>query len=111
MFLILPFSVHSTSFIPDPLQTKITEQIVLLQLSEHLQNDNLFYPHQPAYGSGHSTETALLQITNDLLTALDDSHISILSLLGLSAAFDIIGHETLLSHLHHTFGFSDTALS
>ena len=60
---------------------------------------------------GRSTETALLKIVNDLLTALDDNHISWLSLLDLSAAFDTIDHETLLFCLHHAFGISDTALS
>ena len=51
-----------------------------------------------------------LKIVNDL-TALDDSHISFLSLLDLSAAFDSIDHETVLSRLHHTFCFSCIALS
>ena len=51
------------------------------------------------------------EFINNLLTTLDDSHILLLSLLGLSAAFDIIDHETLLSCLHHAFGMSDTALS
>ena len=90
---------------------KITEKIVCLQLPEDLKNNNLFYLHQYAHRSCHSTETALFKIVNDLLTALDDSHISLLSLLDLSAAFDTIDHETLLSRLSHTFGISDTALS
>ena len=60
--------------------SKIREKIVL-QLSEHLENNNLLYPHQSAYRSYHSTETALLKIINDLLTALGDSHVSLLSLL------------------------------
>ena len=87
------------------------KKIVLFQLSEHLIDNNLFYLHQSAYRSCHSTLTALLKIVNDLLTALDDSHISLLSLLDLSVAFDTIDHETLLSRLHHVFAICDTALS
>ena len=98
--------VSSLSFL-----SRSQDKIVLLQLSEHLDNCNLFYPHQSTYRSCHSTETALLQIVNDLLTALDDSHISLLSLLDPSAAFDIIELDTLLPRLHHAFGISDTALS
>ena len=74
-------------------------------------NNTLFHSHQFAYRSDHSAETALLKIVNDNLTALDDSHLSLLSLLDLPAAFDTIDHETLLSRLHHTFGISDTTLS
>ena len=85
--------------------------MVLLQLSGHLENNNLFFLHQFAYRSRHSTETALLKMGNDLLTALDDSRVSLLSLLNFSTAFYSIDHETLLSRLHHAFDISDTALS
>ena len=94
-----------------PFLSKITEKIVLLQLSQHLESSSLLYPLQSAYCSGHSTETALLKIVNDILTALDVNHISLLSLRHLSAALDTIGHSVLLSRLHHTFGISGTALS
>ena len=42
---------------------------------------------------------------------MGDGKISVLVLLDLSAAFDIIDHEILLHHLHNMFGFGDTALS
>ena len=76
-----------------------------------MKSNNLLYLLQSAYPLGHSTETALLQIVNDLLAALDANHISLLSLLDLSAAFDTIDHSVLLSRFHHTFGISGTALS
>ena len=72
---------------------------------------SLLYPLQSAYRLGHSTEIALLKIVNDILTALDVNHNSLLSLLDLSTAFDSIDHSILLSRLHHTFGISGTALS
>ena len=93
-----------------PFLSTITEKIVLLQLSQHLESNSLLYPLQSAYRLGHSTETAILKIVNDLLAALDVNHISLLSLFDLSAAFDTIGHSILLSRLHHTFGISGTAL-
>ena len=47
-------------------------------------------------------------MVNDLLQASDSGHVSILSLLDLSAAFDIIDHDILIRRLHTTFGCSGT---
>ncbi len=94
-----------------PFFSKLIEKCVLKQLSQHLVSHNLFYPLQSAYRVGHSTETALLKIVNDLLTASDRNEVSLLSLLDLSAAFDTIDHSILLSRLQATFGISGTALS
>jgi len=90
--------------------SKLIEKVVLSQLSAHLKTNHLFNPLQSAYRPGHSTETALVKIVNDLLLALDQGKVSILTLLDLSAAFDTIDHGLLLSRLEHVFGVSDSAL-
>ena len=59
----------------------------------------LLEPLQSAYKQHHSTETALLLVHNDILTALDSGQIVLLVLLDLSAAFDTIDHEILLKRL------------
>ena len=71
----------------------------------------LLSPLQSAYRPNHSTETALLRIVNDLPTATDNNKICILTLLDLSAAFDTIDHQILLTRLQHSFGISGPALS
>ena len=91
--------------------SKVLERIVLSQLNEHLNHNNLLSPLQSAYRPNHSTETALLRIVNDLLTAMDNNKICILTLLDLSAAFDTIDHQILLTRLQHSFGISGPALS
>ena len=42
---------------------------------------------------------------------MDTGKVSVLTLLGLSAAFDTVDHDTLLHRLEHTFGFQGTALA
>ena len=91
--------------------SKVLERIVPSQLNEHLNHNNLLSPLQSAYRPNHSTETALLRIVNDLLTAMDNNKICILTLLDLSAAFDTIDHQILLTRLQHSFGISGPALS
>ena len=46
--------------------------------------------------SGHSTETALLSVVNDLFLSLNKGNISILDLFDFSSAFDTIDHSTLI---------------
>ena len=91
--------------------SKVLERIVLSQLNKHLNHNNLLSPLQSAYRPNHSTETALLRIVNDLLTSVDNNKICILTLLGLSAAFDTVDHRILLTRLQHSFGISGPALS
>ena len=45
---------------------------------------------QSAYRTGHSTETALLKVHNDILLSMDKKRVTLLVLVDLSAAFDIV---------------------
>ena len=65
--------------------SKVLERIVMSQLNEHLNHNNLLSPLQSPYRPNHSTETALLRIVNDLLTATDNNKICILILRSLSS--------------------------
>lgn len=66
---------------------------------------------QSAYKAGHSTETVLLRVANDLLCSVDDGNASVLTMLDLSAAFDTIDRKILISRLSEVFGFKDNALN
>ena len=80
------------------------------QLISHLQKHDLLEKFQSAYRPGHSTETALLRVSNDILRAIDDKKCVFLVLLDLSAAFDTIDHGILLHRLQYQFGLNGTAL-
>ena len=89
---------------------KILEKLVLLQVSSYLNSHNLYNTCQSAYRPGHSTETALLKVVNDLFLSLNKGNISVLALLDFSSAFDTIDHTILVHRLHTDFGFTDTVL-
>jgi len=93
------------------LLSKVTEKIVLSQLSAYLYANNLFPTSQSAYRPGHSTKTALLNMMNDILHALDNGDVTVVTLLDLSAAFDAIDHNILCQRLEHLYGISDTPLN
>jgi len=58
-------------------------------------------PLQSAYRKNHSTETALLRVLNDILMTLDHRQHEdvVLVMLDLSAAFDTLDHDILISRL------------
>jgi len=66
---------------------------------------------QSAYKSGHSTETVLLRLRNDMLVAIDGRKAVILVLLDLSAAFDTIDHEIMCSRQDRLLGLSGKPLA
>ena len=89
---------------------KILEKLVLSQVSSYLNSHNLYNTCQSAYHPGHSTETALLKVANDLFLSLTKGNISVLALLDVSSAFDTIVHSILVHRLHTDFGFTDAVL-
>ena len=70
------------------------ERVVAKKLVDHIHQHGLDNSYQSAYKSGHSTETALLSIKNDIHLSLSQGEATALVLLDLSAAFDTIDHST-----------------
>lgn len=75
-----------------------------------MNNNDIFEKFQSGFRSLHSTETALIKVTNDLLRAADSGIFSILIILNLSSAFDTVDHDFLISRLKNYVGISDVAL-
>ena len=57
--------------------SKILERLVLAQLRPHLLGSQNYNPLQSAYRAGHSTETALLSVLDDVYTAGEDKKFTI----------------------------------
>ena len=89
---------------------KILEKLVLSQVSAYYNSHNLCNTCLSAYPPGHSTETTLLKVVNDLFLSLSKGNICVLALFDFSSAFDTIYHPILVHRLHTDFGFTDTVL-
>ena len=81
-------------FLSNPL-----EQDIFNQPPSYLHHNNLLDPHQSGFKAGLSTDTTLLAVSEQLHTARAVSLSSVLILLDLSAAFDTVNHQILISSL------------
>ena len=93
---------------------KMLEKLVLSQVSSYLNTHNLYNTCQSAYRPGHSTETALLKVVNDLFLSLNKGNISVLTLLDSSSALGTIDHTILVHrtcqiYACHTLYIGETA--
>ena len=73
--------------------SKLLEHLVARQLLDHLAVEKLLPELQSAYRAHHSTETAVLKVSADILSALDTGDVTVLTLLYL--AFDMVDHAIL----------------
>ena len=85
-----------------PVFSKILEKHVASSLFKFVQ-DNLLYEFQSAFRSGHSTEAALIRLTDQILTNMDNDELTGFGVYRLSIdfrkAFDVIDHELPLKKL------------
>ncbi len=95
-----------------PFLSKILEKVASSsQLYSFLDKNYICEDFQSGFRPSHSTETALIRMTNDLLLSSDHGCISLLVLLDLSAAFDTIVHSIILNRLENFVGISGSALA
>ena len=90
--------------------SKLIESVILIQLSNHMNLNEIHIPHQSGYKPSHSCETLLLSLVDNILKTMDSKKCIILLLLDLSAAFDTVDHDRLLSILFNEIGLRGVAL-
>ncbi len=91
--------------------SKILEKVVLQQLNQFLDEYSIREKYQSGFRQGHNTETALLKIVNDLRLNTDKGNASVLILLDLSAASDMVDHCILIDRLEKCIGLSGNDLN
>ena len=79
-----------------PFLSKVLDRIVHRQLTNHLNRHNVLPDVQSAYRKRFSTETAVLKVYSDIIDAMSNEKMVLLSLLDLTEAFDTVDHDVLL---------------
>ena len=90
--------------------SKLREKCVHDQYIDHCDKALLNPMYRSAYKQGHSCETALIKILNDLLWAMEHQQVSALILLDFTAIFDTVEHSVLTEVLNNKFGVIGTVL-
>ena len=85
--------------------------MAFMQIHEQLENKGLFINNQNDYRKFFSKETALVKVTDFFLLNFDRTESTFYTGLYLSAAFDTLDRELLLSILETNLGFKDKVLS
>ena len=89
--------------------SKILEIHVKKSLTNYLSENNLIFKYQSAFRENHSTETALIKLTEELLYNMDDDKVTGMISIDFKKAFDLVNHETLLPKLQ-MYGLTDSAV-
>nr|CAI5842328.1 unnamed protein product [Callosobruchus analis] len=88
---------------------KIIEKIVEAELLRHIEINNTIPDIQSGFKKNHSTTTALMKVTKDIATSMDNSKVTLLILLDFSKALDLVDHNLLIAKLSH-YGLKSKAL-
>ena len=82
-----------------PALSKILEIHETKSLTNYLNENSLIFKYQSAFRENHSTETALIKLTDELLFNMDDDKVTGMISIDFKKAFDLVNHETLLQKL------------
>ena len=88
--------------------SKAFERLVKVQNTGFVSANGLLSEFQSGFRCAHSTQTAVLKITNDIRSNIDRKMATLLILLDFSKAFDTVDHNLLCHKLRSVFGLCRT---
>ena len=83
-----------------PIISKILERSVHNQLYAYVQDRNILSSEQSGFRPNHSTQTALIDVTDHILTGMEDGKVTGIVFLDLQKAFDTVSHDLMLMKLY-----------
>ena len=86
------------------------ERTVYEHIHLHKETNNMYPLLQSVYRKQHSTETALLNVMNNILLKMNSQHVTLLVMFDLGTAFDTVNHKILLERLQHESTWSTPAM-
>ena len=82
-----------------PVVSKLVERHVQQQLLKHMEKHELFHQNGHAYRQNLSTNTAMMQLLDNIYCSTDDNRMTSLMALDMSSAFDCVNHAILMQKL------------
>jgi hypothetical protein len=76
------------------------------QMERHIICNNLLSVFQSGFRRHHSTSAAVLKVTEDIQLSMEDGQLTVLLLLDISQAFDMVVHGLLLCKLQNAQNYS-----
>lgn len=96
---------------PSVISSKLVERAIFKQTDRHMVQHHIYPVLQSSYCAGHSTETALLKVMNDIMHSVNSQCVALFVLLDLSVAFDTVNHEILVNRMQKKVGLQGTVLN
>ncbi|XP_075157548.1 uncharacterized protein LOC142230808 [Haematobia irritans] len=90
--------------------SKVFEKIVHRQISTYINDTDLLYEKQSGFRSNYSCVSALIEVTENIRTNIDNGDITFLVLLDHSKAFDTVDHNMIGAKLRNFFNFSSMSV-
>ncbi|XP_072016559.1 uncharacterized protein [Amphiura filiformis] len=83
-----------------PIISKILERSVHEQLYTYIQENNILSSNQSGFRPNHSTQSTLIDVTDHILTGMEERKATGIVFLDLRKAFDTVNHDLLLKKLY-----------
>ena len=93
-----------------PVLSKVLEIAISKQIMEYMCKNELLNRNYHAFRATHNTSTAMIQMMDDWVAALEAGEMAGVCLLDMSAAFDVVNHQILLEKMK-LYGFDENTIT